>query len=157
MFRIILYAVLFASLFLNACSDVEGQPPGLANKAPDFTLETLEGQKFNLADTLKAKDAVLVFWTTWCPVCVREIPNVERFYRAEGGSVAVLGINLQESKAKVSAFVEKKRISYPIALDTYGSVGQLYKVRGIPTVIAVNKEGNVIYRGHDIRRLEEIL
>lgn len=145
-----LYAMLFASLLLSACCRVEGESPGSANKAPDFTLETLDGQEFNLADTLRTKNVVLVFWATWCPACVRKIPDVERFYREKGGNIAVLGINLRESRAKVADFAEKKRISYPIALDTRGEVGQLYKVRGIPTVIGINREGDIVYRGHEI-------
>jgi len=140
---------------MSACSNVSGQPQAEAPRAPDFTLSTADGQEFNLNGTLSSKSAVLVFFATWCPACMQEVPYVEDYYKKNGGSVAVVGINVQESKSKVSSFIEKKGVSYPILLDRSGDVARLYGVRGIPTVVAINKEGKVLYYGHDIVEMTE--
>jgi len=134
---------------LSACSDVGGQAV-VGGKAPDFTLKTITGSTIDLAGTLKTKPAVLVFWATWCPACVREIPDVEKYYRAKGFEVAVIGINIQESQKKVADFAAKKGITYPVALDISGEVARAYGVRGIPSVIAIDKNGDILYYGHDI-------
>jgi peroxiredoxin len=145
-FSVLLFCMVF---LLAACSDVGGQST-IGGKAPDFTLKTVAGKTINLADTLKTKPAVLVFWATWCPACVGEIPDVEKFYQSKGDEVAVIAINIQESEKVVAHFVSKKGMSYPVALDTTGKIAQSYGVRGIPSVIAVDKSGDILYYGHDI-------
>ena len=145
-FSVILLCAMF---LLGACSDVGGQAT-IGEKTPDFTLKTVAGNTVNLSNTLKTKPAVLVFWATWCPACVREIPDVEKFYRSKGDEVAVIAINIQESEKVIAKFVSKKGISYPVALDTTGKIAQSYGVRGIPSVIAVDKNGDILYYGHDI-------
>lgn len=153
-YRAALCAMLFASLMVGACSNVDGQSAALTGKATDFSLETLDGGKFSLGETLKSKDAVLVFWTTWCPACTREVSDVQKYYQQHGKDVAVVGINIQESKNKVAGFADRMGISYPIALDAAGHVARVYNVRGIPTVIAINKKGDILYFGHDIAEME---
>lgn len=50
-------------------------------------------------------------------------------------------------------FVKKKKISYTIGMDPKSDVARLYKVRGIPTVVAVDKEGRIVYYGHSIEKM----
>lgn len=47
--------------------------------APDFTLETLTGEKVTLSD-LKGKKVILNFWATWCPPCRAEMPHLQTYY-----------------------------------------------------------------------------
>jgi len=148
--KISLSCLIVAAFFLGACSEVGGQSSASSFAAKDFTLSTLDGESFNLKDTLKDKDAVLVFFATWCPPCRREAPHVESYYQQNMDKVAVLGINVQESSAKVAAFAKGAGLNYPIAIDTTGQVAREYGVRGIPTVVAINKKGQIIYSGHDI-------
>ncbi|MBD3380034.1 MAG: redoxin domain-containing protein [Candidatus Omnitrophica bacterium] len=136
---------------LSACTPADTQGLGGAGKAPDFTLKDLAGNEISLSEVLKTKEAaVLVFGASWCPYCVREIPEVNDYYTDKGDSVGIIGVNIQESPAKVASFVERTGIKYPMALDLDGRVASAYRVRGIPAVIAVNSEGEIVYRGHNI-------
>ncbi len=123
-------------------------------KAPDFTLEQINGGTIRLSDLLKKGEAVLVFWATWCPHCRAEIPHIEKFYKENKEKVALLSINSGESKTKVLSFVQKKGISYPVALDPDSSVAKLYGVVGIPTIVAIDKNSNIIYMGHSMQEME---
>jgi peroxiredoxin len=58
----------------------------------------------------------------------------------------VLNIDIQESKKKVSSFVGKNKINYPVVLDSIAEVATLYKVRGIPLNIILDKDGIIKYR-----------
>ena len=146
--------ILFASIIMfftvSACSS---QSMRIQDTAPDFTLESLEGEQIILSDILKTKIAVLDFWATWCLYCIQSMPAMEKFYQENKDKVAVIGIDVGESKAKVGSFVRKKGILYPIALDPKGRVAKLYNVRGIPTVVAVNQDGRIIYYGHSIEEM----
>ncbi|HNX91451.1 MAG TPA: TlpA disulfide reductase family protein [Candidatus Omnitrophota bacterium] len=148
-----LVAVMFA---LGACSGVTGQPvESTGDGFSDFTLNMTHGAVFNLAAALKEKNVVLVFWTTWCPNCVKEIPEVNKYYAKNKGTVDVIGVNIQESPEKVAEFAKKRGITYPVVLDRNGDVATTYGVRGIPTVVAIGKSGKILYSGHSMSEMEE--
>lgn len=68
-----------------------------------------------------------------------------RFLRNNDG-LKVLGIDVQESKKKVSSFIGKNQINYPVALDSNADVARLYQVVGIPLNIVLDKNGVIRYR-----------
>lgn len=149
-----IFLMLLMALFLfSACSRGTGQTMRVQDAAPDFTLENLDGSEIVLSDVLKTKTVVLDFWAIWCPYCVKAIPHLEKFYAENKDKVALIAVDVGESKAKVENFVRKRRISYPVVLDPKGSVADLYKVRGIPTVVAVGQDGKIIYYGHSIKEM----
>ena len=111
--------------------------------APDFTLDTLQGEQVKLS-SLRGKVIVVNFWTTWCPPCRAETPALERSYEAyKDLDVVILGVNLtdQDSLKEVESFVHEFGLTYPILLDRDGAVGLLYQLSGLPTTFFINREG----------------
>ena len=111
--------------------------------APDFTLDTLQGEQVKLS-SLRGKVIVVNFWTTWCPPCRAETPALERSYEAyKDSDVVILGANLtdQDSLKEVESFVQEFGLTYPILLDRDGAVGLLYQLSGLPTTFFINREG----------------
>lgn len=153
----LVFLLLVVSLFtFNACSRANEQLEGKNDPAAaDFTLQTVDADKIVLSNILQQRKAVLVFWTTWCGYCRIEAPKVEKFYLANKEQVAVIGINLRESRAKAEQFAQKMNLSYPIALDPDGKVAKLYNVRGVPTIIAIEQNGKISYYGHSIEEMTE--
>ena len=149
--RIVFGGIFLAAFLLGACSIVSGGEMG--KQAADFSLATLDGGQISLADTLKQRNAVVVFWATWCPYCVAEVPAVEEYSRNNVANVAVIGVDLRENAEKVRAFANEHGISYTIAFDEKGDVASKYNVTGIPTVVAVNKTGKIVYYGHDVNEI----
>ena len=114
--------------------------------APDFTLDTLQGEQVKLS-SLRGKVIVVNFWTTWCPPCRAETPALEMSYEAHKDlDVVILGVNLtdQDSLKEVESFVQEFGLTYPILLDRDGAVGLLYQLSDLPTTFFINREG-VIY------------
>jgi cytochrome c biogenesis protein CcmG, thiol:disulfide interchange protein DsbE len=122
-----------------------GPPPNPQEgfMAPDFTLDLLEGGQVTLSN-LRGKPVVLNVWATWCGPCREEMPAIEKVYRSykELGLV-VIGLNLtsQDSEQAVSAFVQKLGLTFPIALDRDGSVGDRYRPLGLPTTYFIDSQG----------------
>ena len=135
---------------LTSCESALTQPSRIARGdiAPDFQLESLAGKTVKLS-SFKGRDRVLlVFWATWCPYCVEEIPELIEVKNKLGDKgVEVIGIDIQESKEKVSSFAARHDINYTVVLDKDGKAADAYGVYGIPTAIIVDKDGIVRFRG----------
>ena len=111
--------------------------------APDFTLDTLDGNQITLSE-LRGQIVVINFWATWCPPCREEMPALEKSYEQyKDSGVVLLGVNLtdQDSVSEVESFVQEFKLTYPILLDRDGSVSALYQLKGLPTTLFVNREG----------------
>lgn len=113
--------------------------------APAFTLETVDGNQFQL-DEHRGNVVVLNFWATWCPPCRREIPDFVKLQRKYGNQgLQFVGVALQP-EAEVDAvetFAEQVSINYPVGLDD-GTIAQQYGgVRSLPTTFLIGPEGKV--------------
>jgi len=116
-------------------------------KAPDFVLTDLKGQPFRLRDYKGKKPVLIIFSTTWCTFCLQEIPHFKSLYAtyAKQG-LEVVNIDIQESKEKVAKFAAKHELPYRTLLDRDGTVSGVYEVRGVPTLILVDKNGLIVCR-----------
>lgn len=110
--------------------------------APDFELETLDGDTVRLSD-FRGKRVMLNFWATWCPPCRAEMPDMQRFH--EDKDVVILAVNLtdtpNESIEKVEDFIDEFGITFRALLDTETAVANLYQIQPIPTNYLIDSEG----------------
>lgn len=104
-----------------------------------------------MADVIEASKTtpVLVdFWATWCGPCIAEIPNmVEQYEKYHAKGFEVVGISLDEDKEKVDSFVAENKIPWPIIYAGKGwqdPIAQFYGISGIPQLILIGRDGNVI-------------
>jgi peroxiredoxin len=134
----------------------------VGDAAPEFHLQQMNGQTISLKD-LRGHPAVIIFWTSWCPICRAEAPEFNRLMRRHRASgIRVLGINIQESEKRTRAGIKEFGIRYPVALDTDASVARRYQVTATPTVIFIDANGTIRYRDNRLpknydRRLELLL
>ena len=117
-------------------------------KAPDFTLKDIQGKIFRLS-AQKGKPVLIFFGTTWCPGCRSEIPVYKKVYETYvPKGLEVIYINIMEPANKVKRFAEAQSLPYRVILDENGTVANTYNVIGVPTIMLVDKDGNVIKMGH---------
>lgn len=128
----------------------------ITEKAPDFVLSDLNGRKFRLGDYKGKQPVLIIFSTTWCPSCREEIPHFKSLHAtyAKRGLV-IVNIDLQESKEKVAKFTAKHGLPYPVLLDEEGAVSGIYEIRGVPSMVLVDQNGNILCR--QCRRIEPLL
>jgi peroxiredoxin len=109
--------------------------------APDFTLETLEGETVSLAE-LRGQAILVNFWATWCPPCRAEMPAIQQVYdKYRDRGFTVLAVDLQESPAAVSAFAQELGLTFPILIDPDGGVFMRYRVTSLPTTFFLDRAG----------------
>jgi len=112
--------------------------------APNFQLTDLQGNSANLAD-YRGQKVIINFWTTWCRVCRAEMPHIEKLYEHyKNEDVTILSVNVtsqERNERDVEQYVEERLLSFPIILDTTGSVSKQYRVAAYPTTFILDEAG----------------
>jgi len=124
------------------------------HKATEFTLEWLQGQDTfaphgeNLSLSLfKGKKVVLNFWASWCASCGEEAQEIESFWKEyQNKDVVVLGVAVHDDKEAAQKFLAKFGGSFPIGLDTKGTVSLDYGVSGVPETFLLDENGIILDR-----------
>jgi thiol-disulfide isomerase/thioredoxin len=111
--------------------------------APDFELTLLDGSTFRLAERVGTQVIILNFFTTWCGPCRAEMPELERYQKAQGSNVLLLGIDVEEKHTVVEPFVASMKLTFPVGIDGAGDVSKLYGVGGFPTTVVIGVDGRV--------------
>ena len=138
---LILVLCVSSIFFLPHCAKEKEQPT--LPLAPDFTLQTLDGQEVTLSK-LKGKVILLDFWATWCAPCRESIPHLIQLYKTyQKDGLEVIGMNVDRGDMDiVRHFVKSMDIHYPIVI-TPDHVERNYGVTGLPTAILIDKEGRI--------------
>ena len=123
----------------------------------------LNGQPFD-QKTLAGKVVLVDFWATWCGPCVAEIPNVlEEYEKYHDKGFEVVGISLDQDRQALEKFVADQKVPWPILFEESEGDGwqhplaTYYGISGIPTVILIGRDGNVITLNARGERLGEEL
>ncbi len=115
---------------------------------PEFSVVTFEGEHLSRADFL-GHPLMVVFWTTWCPNCKRDLPGIKKASAELGPrGLRVLAINagINDSEARARAYQKEYGLNYPIAFDHEFEATSAFGIWGVPTVILVDVAGRVRYR-----------
>ena len=109
---------------------------------PHLTFTTADGVIKSLADYAD-KPIILNLWATWCVPCVAEMPDLDKLAAILGDAFAVLPLSSDRAGApRGEAFYKAHNIDHlPILLDPMGAVSHLLEVRGIPTTLLIDREG----------------
>lgn len=122
---------------------------GRSGSAPDFTLETVDGEEFHLADHIGEEVLLLNFWATWCEPCRVEMPHLDRFqqeYGDRGLRVVAISMDGPESVSRVRSHVGRYDFSLTVLLDQESEVTQLYNPRrAAPFNALIDRSGSIVW------------
>ena len=113
----------------------EGHP------APDAPLTLLDGSQKNVSD-FQGGVTILSFWATWCPYCIKEMPDLQKVKENYPDTDVVL-VNCGEEEALVSDFVAQHDYDFTWTLDPDFAAQRAYPTSGIPYTVVVDAEGVV--------------
>ena len=116
--------------------------------ASDFTAIDSHENEVALFDFINANQPVVIsFWTTWCPACVRKMPDLENAYQKYGSEVKFMAVNLtdgtRETKSGAMEFIQKEGYTFPVYFDTQQSAADAYEIRGIPVTYFIDRNGYI--------------
>ena len=120
------------------------------DKAPDFTVTLTDGRQLKLSD-LRGKLVMIQFTASWCGVCRKEMPFIERDIwqrHKDNPNFVLIGIDRDEPLEKVVNFAKQTGVTYPLGLDPGANIYAKYALRksGITRNILIDKDGTIIKR-----------
>ena len=137
--KVILPVMLISVLLIAGCSG-DSEPPN-EFQAPDFQLNSLDGQTVTLSD-FRGEVVLLNFWAHWCSPCAYEMPFIQQVYDEwQEKGLVLLSIHVGEDAQKAASFMEQYDLSFPVLLDLEGVVMAQYGVTSIPTTFLIDEDG----------------
>jgi len=132
----------------KVAADERGYIVKEGDKAPDFELKLTDGKKVKLSQ-LRGKVVMLQFTASWCGVCRKEMPFIERDIwqkHKDNGAFVLIGIDRDEPLDKVLEFAAQTKITYPLGLDPGADIFAKYADRqaGITRNVLIDRDGKIV-------------
>lgn len=115
---------------------------------PDIKWTQTDGKTVSIKD-LRGKVVMLQFTASWCGVCRKEMPFIERDIwqkHKDNKEFYLVGIDRDEPKATVEAFAKQTGVTYPLALDPGADLFAKFALResGITRNVLVDRDGKIV-------------
>ena len=141
--------ILAVELFLTAHT-IATEIPVEKEKLPIFKGQNLVDDKE--IDLAKFSGHVLIvdFWATWCPPCVKEIPDfVEMYNQYKDKGLTIVGISVDADQKDVEKFIKEHKMTYPIVMVSEEIKAAFEKaldkpIRGMPTTLVIDRKGKIV-------------
>ena len=139
---------LFAKMVKKPGVDSRGYIVNIGDTAPNFTMEYTTGEKVTLAD-LRGKVVVLQFTASWCSVCRKEMPHLEKdvWQQFKEKGLVLVGIDRDEPIETVIQFQKDMGTTYPLALDPGAEIFGLFadKNSGVTRNVVIDQQGKIVF------------
>jgi thiol-disulfide isomerase/thioredoxin len=148
-FRLLLLT-LSLSMAETALADSIKVPFGIRHydigSAQNFTLQDVDGEKFELEDA-RGNWVFLHFWASWCGPCRQEMPAIQQLADAlTADSFQIVMINTAEDEDTIFEFLASIGVELNSLMDADGQVTERWKPRGLPTTFLISPKGEIKYQ-----------
>ncbi len=140
------YFIFIISLFISNLSySYENNQLLLHNPAKKinfFDLKTLDGKKVGVADKLIKKKLILVnFWATWCPPCIKEIPDLLNLKKKFERDIEIIFVSVDANPTKViPKFLKKNELDdFQTYIDKKLNLAKELEVKVMPTTLVITE------------------
>lgn len=124
--------------------DAESQP---LKPLAEMSWTGFEGSVQKLKDH-RGKVVILDFWATYCPPCIEEIPHLIELQAKYGANdLVVIGLHVggEEDRPKVPEFVERLKITYPLAYPEGALTSFVFgQQTSIPQTAIFDRQGKLV-------------
>jgi thiol-disulfide isomerase/thioredoxin len=132
----------------SASSSIASATLHIGSVAPTkFSLNDLAGSTpESLASLVHGKPAVINFFASWCPVCLKELDAFGSYSRQKPPGLMIVGIDTNDTSLATSRRLLKAAgANYPVLIDTTGlSVATAYGVDPLPVTFFVSSKGKIV-------------
>jgi thiol-disulfide isomerase/thioredoxin len=103
-----------------------------------------DGNEINIFD-LDQQETVLVFWASWCPHCMQEMPKLQAWAK-EHPETLVLAVSLDDDYAAFQQTIEEfpNMLHYCDLQKWEGTIAENYFIAATPTLFSIDASQNII-------------
>ncbi|MDO5509600.1 MAG: TlpA disulfide reductase family protein [Weeksellaceae bacterium] len=98
---------------------------------------------------IKADKKLIIFWGSWCPHCVNELPYIKEFYKnfkAGGGEILAFALDM-EAQDYLTHVADTEWYNYSDLMKWDSPVAKKYGVVATPSMVLVDKNNKIIKKG----------
>ncbi|QQG65203.1 TlpA family protein disulfide reductase [Desulfobulbus oligotrophicus] len=109
----------------------------------------LNGESYDLQDSIGTKPIMLVFWTSWCQTCKSEVPKINALadkFQQRGMEFVAVNVGFNDTVERAQNFVRKTGMTYRAYFDGSGTIAGKYGLQGVPTIIIADRQGIIQFR-----------
>ncbi|MEM0932278.1 MAG: TlpA disulfide reductase family protein, partial [Bacteroidota bacterium] len=152
----------FSGLFIKRLHMVKDFSDGfrIGDIMQAYPLKNLSGANFEIPRKGSSDYLLLDFWGTWCPPCREMLPDIKNLKHKFSDRLEVVGIALDKSPEVVQNYCSKNDIDWK---QTYLNIEEPnhfilknLSIKVYPTLILLDKNNKIVYRGSDISGIKEI-
>jgi thiol-disulfide isomerase/thioredoxin len=112
-------------------------------------LEQLDGKAFDLSAVVGKRPVVMEFWATWCPLCRKLEPALQRAREQYGDRVLFVNVGVPDNQSpeRQRAYVEERKMSGTFVFDRERVAMKAYQVPHTSYVVVLDGSGKVVYTG----------
>jgi len=111
--------------------------------APGFSAPGLSGGTVSLAEH-RGKVVMVDFWASWCGPCAQSLPALDALRKEfPATDFQVIAVNVDAESAKAEAFLGRRPVGYPSALDPEGLIPTRFGLQTMPTSYLIDRNGFV--------------
>jgi len=146
---LILILFLFSTISTISQNDINrGYSVEIGEYAPEINLKLLDGREIN-NENLLGKVVVIQFTASWCSVCIKEMPHLEKevWQRFKEEDFILVGVDLKEEPTVVEEFIKKTEVTYPFTIDNDGTFFESFTHpgAGVTRNIIIDKKGKISF------------
>lgn len=151
---------------LGACIsekvDDEPQPDivHVGDSLPDFSVRMDDGQTVTTGD-LRGKVAFILFFTTSCPDCRKELPVVQQVYDRYGADARLrfVSVSREEEASSIAGYWAEQGLSLPYSAQTDRAVYNLFAYSSIPRIYITDTASVVraVYTDSPLATLDDLV
>lgn len=125
-------------------------------KYVDFEAAQPDGKNLKLSELIEpGKYTLLDFWASWCPYCIKEMPDLQALYaKYHAKGLNIVGVAVRDEASDTKRMVDAKKIVWPVMYNTARIPYDIYGIAGIPHHILLGPDGVIISRGENVAKLD---
>lgn len=118
----------------------------ISKNASSISLKKSDGNIFSTTSN-KGKWILMDFWGTWCAPCIKEHPDLQKFYQStstsNAGKFVIITVACKDNIEKVNAYMTQHKYSFPVAMAD-NAIENTYNIKSYPSKILITPQGKYL-------------